>query len=148
MEIILKKDYEKLGKAMDIVKVKDGFARNFLIPQGIAMPATKGNKKMIEESIKLALKKEEKRKEMAKEMAKKIEKIPCTIKVKVGEDDKLFGSVTSQEISDFLKKEGYEIDKKSIEIEEPIKQLGVYIVKINLHKDVFANLKVWVVKEE
>ena len=86
--------------------------------------------------------------EEARQLAKKIEGVPCTIPVNVGEEDKLFGSVTSQEIADFLKKEGIEIEKRDIELEEPIKQLGVYSVKIGLYKDVSAKLKVWVVKDE
>ena len=148
MEVVLKKDHEKLGKAMDVVNVKDGYARNFLIPQGIAVVATEGNRKAVAESKRLAEKREEKKQKEARVQAKQIEKIPCTIKVKVGEDDKLFGSVTTQEIADFLAKEGFAIDKKDLELEEPIKQLGVYSVNITLYKDVVARLKVWVVKEE
>jgi large subunit ribosomal protein L9 len=148
MEVVLKKDYEKLGKAMDVVTVKDGYARNFLIPMGVAVIATDGNRKVVAESKKFGEKREEKKHKEAQLQAKQIEKIPCTIKVKVGEEEKLFGSVTTHEISEFLKKEGHDIDKKDIELEEPIKQLGVYSVKIALYKDVSANLKVWVVKEE
>jgi large subunit ribosomal protein L9 len=147
MEVVLKKDHDKLGKAMDVVNVKDGYARNFLIPQGIAVVATEGNRKAVAESKRLAEKREEKKQKEAREQAKQIEKIPCTIKAKVGEDEKLFGSVTTQDIADFLAKEGFAIDKKDLELEEPIKQLGVYSVKITLHKDVVASLKVWVVKE-
>ncbi len=148
MEVVLKKDHEKLGMAMDVVKVADGFARNFLIPQGIAVIATEGNRKAVAESKKLSEKREEKKQKAARVQAKQIEKVPCTIKVKVGEEDKLFGSVTTQEIAEFLTKEGFAIDKKDIELEEPIKQLGVYSVKITLYKDVVARLKVWVVREE
>jgi large subunit ribosomal protein L9 len=148
MEVVLKKDYEQLGKAMDVVNVKDGYARNFLIPQGIAVVATEGNRKTVAESKKLAEKREEKKLKDARQQAKKIEKIPCTIPVKVGEEDKLFGSVTTQEIADFLTKEGFAIEKRDIELEEPIKQLGVYSVKITLYKDIVAKLKVWVVKDE
>jgi large subunit ribosomal protein L9 len=148
MEVVLKKDHEKLGKAMDVVNVKDGYARNFLIPQGIAVVATEGNRKVVAESKKLSEKREEKKLKEARVQAKKIEKIPCTIKVKVGEEDKLFGSVTTQEIADFLTKEGFAVEKRDIELEEPIKQLGVYSVKVNLYKDEYAKLKVWVVKDE
>ena len=148
MEVVLKKDHEKLGKAMDVVNVKDGYARNFLIPQGIAVVATEGNRKVVAESKKLAEKREEKKLKEARVQAKKIEKIPCTIKAKVGEEDKLFGSVTTQEIADFLTKEGFAVEKRNIELEEPIKQLGVYSVKVNLYKDEYAKLKVWVVKDE
>jgi large subunit ribosomal protein L9 len=148
MEVVLKKDHEKLGKAMDVVNVADGYARNFLIPQGIAVIATEGNKKAVAESRKLSDKREEKKQKEAKVQAKQIEKVPCTIKVKVGEEDRMFGSVTAHEIAEFLTKEGFPVDKRVIQLEEPIKQLGVYTVKIALYKDVVANLKVWVVKEE
>jgi len=148
MEVVLKKDHENLGKALDVVAVKDGYARNFLIPNGIAVAASEGNKKAVAEAKKLAEKREEKKLKDARQLAKKIEGVPCTIPVNVGEEDKLFGSVTSQEIADFLKKEGIDIEKRNIEIEEPIKQLGVYSVKISLYKDVNAKLKVWVVKDE
>ncbi len=148
MEVVLKQDHGNLGKAMDVVHVKDGYARNFLIPSGIAVPATEGNKKSVAEAKRFAEKREEKHKKEARELSKKIENIPCTIPVHVGEEDKIFGSVTAQDIADFLKKEGFEVDKRAIELQEPIKQLGVYTVNINLHMEVQAQLKVWVVKDE
>ncbi len=148
MEVVLKKDHENLGKALDVVTVKDGFARNFLLPNGIAVPASEGNKKTVAEAKKLSENREEKKLKEARQLAKKIENVPCTIPVNVGEDDKLFGSVTSQEIADFLAKENIAVEKKNIEMEEPIKQLGVYSVKITLYRDVQAKLKVWVVKDE
>jgi large subunit ribosomal protein L9 len=148
MDVVLKADHETLGKAMDVVTVKDGYARNFLIPSGIAVLATKGNMKAVAEARRTTDKREEKRMKIARQLAKKIEKVPCTIAVKVGEEDKIFGSVTSQEIVDFLKKEGFEIDKRSVELDEPIRQLGVYNIKIVLFKDISAKLKVWVVKQE
>jgi|WetSurMetagenome_2_1015567.scaffolds.fasta_scaffold74791_2 large subunit ribosomal protein L9 len=148
MEVVLKKDHENLGNALDVVTVKDGFARNFLIPNGIAVPASEGNKKAVAEAKKLSENREEKKLKEARQLAKKIENVPCTIPVNVGEEDKLFGSVTSQEIADFLAKENIIVEKKDIELEEPIKQLGVYSVKITLYRDVQAKLKVWVVKDE
>lgn len=148
MHVVLKKDFGKLGKSMDVVNVKDGYARNYLIPTGAAVVATPGNLKAVAESKRVNEKREEKRQRNARVLAKKIEKVPCTIPVRVGEEDRLFGAVTSQEIADFLKKEGFEVDKKSIQLEEPIKQIGVYTVTISLYKDVDAQLKVWVVKEE
>ncbi|MBD3393652.1 MAG: 50S ribosomal protein L9 [Chitinivibrionales bacterium] len=148
MEVVLKQDHESLGKAMDVVNVRDGYARNFLIPSGIAVPATEGNKKSVAEAKRFAEKREEKQKAAAGALASKIENVPCTIPVKVGEEDRIFGSVTAQEIAEFLKKEGFEVDKRSIALEEPIKQLGVYSVPVNLHRDVQATLKVWVVKDE
>lgn len=148
MEVVLMKDYENLGKALDVVPVKNGYARNFLIPQGIAVPATEGNKKRVAEAKNIAEKREGKKIAEAKEIADKIAEIPCTIPVKVGEEDKIYGSVSSQEISDFLKKEGFNVEKRQVALEEPIKQLGVYTVTINLYRTVSANLKVWVVKED
>lgn len=147
MEVILLKDYEKLGKALDVVSVKDGYARNFLIPRGIAMISTEGNRKKIEEAKRLTARREENKIKEAKELALKIEQVPCTIAVKVGEEDKIYGSVSAVEISNYLKREGYEIEKNQVEIEEPIKKLGVYTVTIKLYKNITANLKVWVVKE-
>jgi large subunit ribosomal protein L9 len=148
MEIILKKDYENLGRAMEIVTVKDGYARNFLIPNDIAVIATESNKKRIAETKRMYEKREEKLRVDAVELAKKIEQTPCTIAVKVGEEEKIFGSVTSQDIAEFLKKEGFSVEKRQVKLDEPIKQLGVYTVDINLHRGVDAKLKVWVVKEE
>jgi large subunit ribosomal protein L9 len=148
MEIVLLKDYEKLGKAMDVIAVKDGFARNYLIPQGVAVAASEGNKKKVAEAKLRAEQKEDKKIKEAQEIAKKIEQVPCTIPVKVGEEEKIFGSVTAQDISDFLKKEGFNVEKNNVELDEPIKQLGVYNIKINLYKNASAKLKVWVVKEE
>ena len=148
MEVVLMKDYENLGNALDVVSVKNGYARNFLIPQGIAVPATEGNKKRVAEAKNIAEKREDKKITEAKEIAAKIAEIPCTIPVKVGDEDKIYGSVSSQEISDFLKKEGFNIEKRQVDLEEPIKQLGVYTITINLYRTVSANLKVWVVKED
>ena len=148
MEVVLKKDYDGLGKAMDVIPVKDGYARNFLIPQGIAVPATEGNKKKVAEAKKFAERKEEKKLGEARELAKKIEQVPCTIPVKVGEEEKIYGSVTAQDIADFLKKEGFDVEKRNVDLDEPIKQLGVYNIGINLYRDISAKLKVWVVKEE
>lgn len=148
MEIVLKKDYDKLGEIRDIITVKDGFARNFLIPFGIAVPATEGNKKVVEESKKIALKRGEKKKKEAQILAKKIEEVPCTIPVKVKQDDEIYGSVTTNEIAEFLNKEGFKIEKSAIQLDDPIKQLGVYNINIKLHKDISAKLKIWVVNEE
>jgi large subunit ribosomal protein L9 len=148
MQVILKQDVQKLGSPLDVVNVKDGFARNFLIPQGLAVPASDGNMKQVAEAKKQAEKREDKKLKNARVLAKKIEKVPCTIAVKVKENEEIFGSVGVQEIFDFLKKEGFEVEKNTIELEEPIKQLGVYTVQIKLYKDASAKLKVWVVKEE
>lgn len=148
MEVVLKKDYPSLGQALEVIKVKDGYARNFLIPEGIAEKATEGNMKAVAELRRTAGKREEKKLKSARQLAKQIEKVPCTIPVKVGEEDKMFGTVTAQNIADFLKKEGHDVDRRAVELEEPIRQLGVYNVKISLYKDVDAKLKVWVVKDD
>ena len=148
MEVVLIKDYQGLGKAMDVLQVKDGYARNYLIPQGIAVPATEGNKKKVAETKALAERREVKKIADAREMAKKIEQTPCTISVKVGEEDKIYGSVSAAEITEFLNKEGFAVEKRQVALDEPIKQLGVYNIDINLYRDVSAKLKVWVVKEE
>lgn len=147
MQVILLEDVEKVGKSGDVVRVKDGFARNFLFPAGKAIVMTKTNMKLYEErkkrnSIKLA-----KEKEGAAKLAADLEKISCTITAKVGEEDKLYGSVTAQDIERALAQEGFEVDRKKIEIEEPIKKLGVYSVSIRLHPEIVAPLKIWVVKE-
>ena len=141
-------EWKIVGKINDIVTVKDGYARNLLIPAGVAVPATEGNKRVVSEAKGIAQKREEKEAKKSRKLAKKIEDVPCTIPVNVKTDEEIFGSVTAQEISDFLKKEGFEIDKTAIELDEPIKKLGVYSVKVKLFKDVYAKLKVWVVKEE
>ncbi len=147
MEIILRQDYEQLGKMGEVVTVKDGFARNYLIPKGIAYVATKTNKKRFENELQMQNWRKEKEKRAAEEMAKKLETVSCTIPVQVGEEEKLFGSVTSQNIADALAALGYEVDRRKIQLDEPIKSLGIYSVPIKLHPEVTATVKVWVVKE-
>jgi large subunit ribosomal protein L9 len=148
MKVILTKDVDKVGKAMEVISVADGFARNYLIPSELAVVATAGNIGTLDAARKLDAKREEKKLKEARQLAKKIEKVPCTITAAVAEEEKLFGSVTSGDIADFLKKEGFEIARGAIELAEPIKQLGVYTVDVTLYKDVTAKLKVWVVKDE
>jgi len=147
MKIILREDYKQLGDAGTVVTVKDGFARNYLIPKGIAYPATKSYLKVFEEEKKQQQFKQRKEVKVAQEMVKKIEGVSVTIPVSVGEGDKMYGSVTSQNIHEHLEKQNIDIDKKKIDLEEPIKELGIYQVPIKLHKDVKASIKVWVVKE-
>ncbi|GAB4180178.1 MAG: 50S ribosomal protein L9 [Calditrichia bacterium] len=147
MKIILRQDYEGLGNAGDILEVKSGYARNFLIPKGIAYPAEKSFLKMFEEEKKQKQFKLNKEKKIAEEEAKKLESVSVTIPVAVGEGDKLYGSVTAQTIFEHLEKQGVTIDKKAIVLDEPIKALGVYSVPVKLHKDVSVDIKVWVVKE-
>lgn len=147
MKVILRKNYEKLGEIGEIVDVKNGFARNFLIPRQIAYVATQGNIKAFEEEKKQILKKETKELEEAQKLATVLENVSISIPVKVGEEDKIFGTVTTQMIADSLKEKGYEIDKRKIEIAEPIKALGIYTVNVKLHPKVQSSVKTWVVRE-
>jgi large subunit ribosomal protein L9 len=147
MKIILRKDHEKLGQAGSIVDVKDGFARNFLIPRGIAFPADEGHMRALEEEKKQAARRANKELKSSEKLAGELEKVSLTLKMKVGEDEKLFGSVTSQMIADGLKEKGFDIDKRVIDFEEPIKALGIYTVSVKLHHSVAGKVKVWVVRE-
>ena len=147
MKVILRKNFDQLGKIGDLVEVKDGYARNFLLPRQIAYVATKGNIRALEEEKQQLAKKEVKEFEAAKVLATELENVSITIPVKVGEEDKIFGSVTSQNISDALKEKKYDIDKRKIDLEEPIKALGIYSVNIKLHNEVNAVVKTWVVRE-
>lgn len=147
MKVILKKDFENVGKVGDVVDVKAGYARNFLIPQGIALKADKSNIKLLEAEQQQMQLKLNKDKKSAEKMAEELEKISCTATVTVGEEDKVFGSVTSQTIAELLKDKGVEIDKKKILLDEPIKALGIYTIPIKLHSEVEAKIKLWVVKE-
>ena len=147
IKIILRQDYEPLGKIGEIISVKDGFARNFLIPQKIAIQATPANMKVFEEEQKQYQKRLNKDKQSAENLAKEFESLSLTATVAVGEEDRVFGSVTAQMISDLLKVKGFDIDKRKILLDEPIKALGVYNIPVKLHSEVEANIRVWVVKE-
>ncbi|OQX87874.1 50S ribosomal protein L9 [candidate division KSB1 bacterium 4484_87] len=147
MKIILRKDFEGVGKAGELVTVKDGYARNFLIPQGIALKADAAAVKQLEAERKMQEMKVSRSKKAAEQLAEELAKVSCTATVTVGEEDKVFGSVTSQQIADLLKEKGYEIDKKKIRLDEPIKALGIYDVAIKLHPEVETKIKLWVVKE-
>lgn len=147
MKIILKDDVEKLGKCGEVVEVKDGYGRNFLIARNLAIPATKGNLKAIREVTKQKEIKDLKKKRQEERLKIQLEKISCTAEVRVGEEDKVFGSVTAQDISELLKEKGFEIDRHKILLETPIKALGVYTVPIKVSSDLVANLKVWVMKK-
>lgn len=147
MKVILRRNFDQLGKVGDVVAVKDGYARNYLIPRQIAYQATKGNILALEEEKKQIVKKEAKELDLAQKLANEIEKVSITIPVKVGEEDKIFGTVTNQMIADSMKEKGYEIDKRKIEITEPIKALGIYSVTIKVHPSVSAVVKTWVVRE-
>jgi large subunit ribosomal protein L9 len=147
MKILLKKDIATLGTAGEIVTVKNGYARNYLIPQGFAALATAGNMRAFEVENKAASLRLQRGQREAQELADKLEKLSLTVSVQVGEEEKLFGSVTSQNIADLLAENGFEIDKKKIILEDPIKALGVYDVPVKLHQEVTAMVKVWVVRE-
>jgi len=147
MKVILRQDFEQLGKMGDTVIVKDGYARNYLIPRKIAYPATDGSLRALEEEKKQRERRAHKELRQAERLAQELEKISLTIKMKVGEDDKLFGSVTSQIVSDALKEKGITVDKRLIELDEPIKALGIYTVNVKLHQNVTGKVKVWVVRE-
>lgn len=147
MKLVLLEDIDKLGKRGSVVSVKDGYGRNFLIPRKLAKPATEGNLKQIELEAKKFKVREAKEETDAQSMKVDLEKLSLTIPMKAGDADVLFGSVTSADIASALEKEGYTIDKRKIDIGEPIKRLGVYHVPIKLFRTVTAEVKVWVVKE-
>jgi len=147
MQLILLENVPSLGKAGDLVKVSDGYGRNYLIPQKKAVLATEKSLKVIEHQKRLVQQRIEKAKKDAEKMAQQIEKLSCTFAKTVGESGKLFGSVTSMDIENYLKENGIELDRKKISLEEPIKNLGMFTVPIKLHPEVAAHLKVWVVQE-
>ena len=148
MKVILKDDIEKLGKCGEVVKVRDGFGRNFLIPRNMAIPATRGNLKSIREITLQKDLRDRKRRREAEQLKGALEKISCTAEVLVGEEDRVFGSVTAQNIADLLAKQGFMVDRRNIMLEEPIKALGVYTVPIKIEREIVANLKMWVVKKD
>lgn len=148
MNIILQKNHPVLGSVGDLIAVKDGYARNFLIPQGIAVRADKSARKAMEERKKIDNLRFTKEKRGAERLAEQISKVSITAKMQAGEEDKLFGSVTTQDIVDLVKQKGIEIDRRKIQLNEPIKSLGVYQIPIKLHTDVFAKVKLFVIKED
>jgi large subunit ribosomal protein L9 len=147
MLVVLKENVENLGRIGEVVKVANGYARNFLIPKKLVAPANENNVAQIEHQKKLLEKKRAAEKLSAEELSKKIAAFTCNISRKTGEKDKLFGSVTTSDIADALKAGGIDVEKRSIHMKEPIKALGVHNVEIKLLPEVTSNLKVWVVKE-
>jgi len=147
VKVILKESVSQLGEQGDVVDVADGYARNYLLPKGLALPATLKNMNLLERERKIEEGHHLKEKGKAEEMVAELQKVSLTIRKKAGEQDILFGSVTPGEIAEALKQEGLEFDRRKIIIEEPIKRLGVYSVKIKLHSGVIGEVKVWVVKE-
>ena len=147
MKIILKETIDKLGKAGTIVDVKPGYGRNFLIPQGKANLATDSSLRAYNEEKKLIERRASKEKKAAEALADKLSKISVTSAVQVGEEERIFGSVTNQNIADLLKAQGFDIDRRKIMLDDGLKALGVYDVSIKLHPEVDATIKVWVVRE-
>jgi large subunit ribosomal protein L9 len=148
MQIILREDIDKLGNRGDLVKVKDGYARNFLLPRRLAVSANESNKKIVEQERQAHLRKEATLKGQAEELGKLMANLSIVIKQKAGENDHLFGSVTAQDIANALEAQKYTIDRKKIVLDEPIKQLGDYKVTVKLHKDVSVEIPVSVTKDE
>ncbi|MCU0665537.1 MAG: 50S ribosomal protein L9 [Candidatus Omnitrophica bacterium] len=147
MEVILTRDVERIGKAGQIIKAKDGFARNFLIPNKLAVPVNSVNLKKLEDDKKHADQKQQKDKEQALELKNKLDKVSLTLPVLTKDDDKLYGSISVQDIISELKDEGIEIDKNKIILDEPAKSLGIYEVTVKLHPEVITKIKVWIVKK-
>lgn len=146
MKVILSQDVNRLGKIGDVVKVKDGFARNFLFPEKKAYPATSENLKKIEHEKSKRQIKEQEAKTKAQEIASRIEGTSVTVNVEVNDIDKLYGAVSEAEVSSALKEEGFDIDKKDILFEKPIDELGIFDVGIKIHPEVIAKIRLWVTK--
>ncbi len=147
MKVVLRKDFETLGEAGQVVAVKDGYARNFLIPRGIAYEASSRNLSVVSEAKRQTEHRQVREQKQAEDLAGKLAQVSITAMVSVGEEDKIFGSVTSQEIARLLAEKGFEIDRRKIVLDEPVKTLGVFEIPVKLHAKVEAKIKLWVVKE-
>lgn len=148
MEIILREDVEKLGTRGQVVRVADGYARNFLLPKRLAVPATEANKKIVEQERQAHLRREAKLEADAGELAQLLNGVTVTIAQKAGEQDQLFGSVTAKDIADGLEKQNYTVDRRKVLLSEPIRTLGEHKVQVRLHRTVTAEITVQVVREE
>ena len=148
MQIILKTDIDKLGKEGELVAVANGYARNYLIPHKKAIEATNKNRRNIEHEKRVEADRATKQKKDAEKLAEELSGVSCTISVQAGENDRLFGSVTSIDIAEVLAEQGYSIDRRKIVLEDPIRELGVFTVPVKVFQDVIANIKVWVVKAQ
>ena len=148
MEVILREDIEKLGSRGDVVKVAPGYARNFLLPKRLAVAATESNKKIVEQERQAHLRKEAKEVGEATQLAQIMTGATVRIAQKAGENDQLFGSVTSKDIAEALTAQNYNIDRRKIQLDEPIRQLGEFKVPVKLHKDVTVEITVVVAREE
>ncbi|MEA3287170.1 MAG: 50S ribosomal protein L9 [Candidatus Marinimicrobia bacterium] len=147
MKVILREDVESLGHAGETVNVKDGFGRNYLIPQKLAYPATRSFSRVFEEEKKLKSNRDARATVQAEQLAAKLGNLSLETSVKVGEEDKVFGAVTAADIAALLADKGYEIDKRDILLEEPLKALGIYNVPIKVASEIKAEVKIWVIKE-
>jgi len=147
MEVILRQAVENLGKPGDVVKVKNGYARNYLLPHNLAYEATPGNLRRIQQERDRLDAAENQRRGSAQEIATKLEQVSVTFSARVGEEGKLFGSVTAADIAQQLEQQGFHIEKRQIDLHEPIKSLGVYRVPVRLHADVKPEIRVWVIKQ-
>jgi large subunit ribosomal protein L9 len=145
MKLILSQNVENLGRIGDLVKVKNGYARNFLIPRGLGLVANEGNQSALNHQLRLLDKKKALILGEAKKAASNIEKISVTVTKQVGEDEKIFGSVTTAELEDLLAAEGVKVSKKDIKLSEEIKKVGVYSAEVKVHPEVTAKFKIWVV---
>lgn len=148
MLVVLRENVPNLGRIGDVVKVSEGFARNYLLPRKWVVAAAEGNIKQIEHHKKQLEKKRLAQRAGAEELAKKLGEFSCNLSRKVGENDKLFGSVTAGDIADALRKAGFPVDRRDVTLEHPIKSLGVHTVTVRLEQDIAPSVKVWVVKEE
>lgn len=147
MEVILKEDVNKLGSRGDVVKVAEGYGRNYLLPRKLAIEATAGNKAVIDQMKAAAVRRSAKEKSQAEELAKQFDGVSVSFQRRSGEHDQLFGSVTSSDIADALAKKGFNVDRRKIQLHEPLKTLGEFSVPLKLHKDVTTHLKVTIEKE-
>jgi large subunit ribosomal protein L9 len=147
MEVILKEDVAKLGSRGDMVKVAEGYGRNFLLPHRLAIEATSGNKKVIEQMRAASVRRSAKEKAQAEELSKQFDGVSVSFQRRSGEHDQLFGSVTSGDLADALAKKGFNIDRRKIQLHEPLKTVGDFTVPVKLHKEVTAHLKVVIEKE-
>lgn len=147
MDVILREDIEHLGRAGELVRVKDGYARNFLIPQGLALQATDGNRRRIEAERKRRADRHAADRASAEGLAAKLSDVSLTFTMKAGEGDRLFGSITAADVAGKLQELGYDIDKRRVELAEPIKLVGIYKVPVRLESGVHAEVRVWVVRE-
>jgi large subunit ribosomal protein L9 len=147
MEVILKEDIASLGSRGDVVKVADGYGRNFLLPRKLAIEASSGNKKVIEQMRAAAVRRSAKEKAQAEELSKQFDGLSVSFQRRSGEHDQLFGSVTSGDVAEALEKKGFNIDRRKIQLHEPLKTVGEFTIPVKLHKDVTTHLKVVIEKE-